>query len=356
MSRPIEAVIHSNALAHNYQVIKQRAPNARAFAVIKANGYGHGAARVVAALRNADGFAILEFGTALQLRQQGITQPILLLEGVFSRDELQQCAQHNIMLAIHQAQHLDWLRDTPLNAPVDVFLKLNTGMNRLGFVAESAPAIVDQLRAMPNVASVTLMTHFATADEPEKGIAKQWHRFQTVTADLDCPRSLANSAAVFAYPEVHADWVRPGIALYGSSPFAHLSAADLGLQAAMTLRSRIIAVQHLQAGDTVGYGATFTADREMRIGVVACGYADGYPRHAPTGTPVIVAGQTTRILGRVSMDMLCVDLTDIPQAQIDSEVELWGAHLSIDAVAQAAGTIAYELMCAITQRVSIRLD
>ncbi|QLI80897.1 alanine racemase [Chitinibacter fontanus] len=356
MSRPIEAVIHSAALKHNYQLIKQRAPQARAFAVIKANAYGHGVERVVNTLNDADGFAILEFATAIAMRQAGVTQPILLLEGVFSVDELQQCAQHNIMLAIHEPRHLDWLRTTVLQAPVQIFLKLNTGMNRLGFVAENAPELVAQLRAMPNVASVTLMTHFATADEPAKGITQQWARFRAQSELLDCPCSLANSAAIFAYPEVHGDWVRPGIALYGSSPFAHQSAEQLGLLPAMSLRSRIIAVQNLEAGDTVGYGATFIADRPMRIGVVACGYADGYPRHAPTGTPIVVDGQVTRLLGRVSMDMLCVDLTELPNAQIDSVVELWGQSLSIDAVAQKAGTIAYELMCAIANRVSVQLD
>ncbi|WP_348944069.1 alanine racemase [Chitinibacter sp. FCG-7] len=356
MSRPIEAVIHSAALAHNYQQIKKTAPTARAFAVVKANAYGHGLERVITALPQADGFAILEFDAAIALRELGVKQPILLLEGVFSIAQLQQSAAHQLMLAIHEPRHLLWLRDTPLSAPVDVFLKLNTGMNRLGFAPEQAADLLAQLRDMPNVASVTLMTHFATADDPAKGIARQWARFQAQTAGLDCPRSLANSAATLAYPEVHADWVRPGIALYGSSPFADRSAQSLNLQPAMSLRSRIIAVQQLQAGDEVGYGATFIADKAMRIGVVACGYADGYPRHAPTGTPIIVAGKVSRLLGRVSMDMLCVDLSEIAEAEIDSEVELWGQGLSIDLVAQAAGTIAYELMCAVAPRVPVCMD
>ncbi|QLG86760.1 alanine racemase [Chitinibacter bivalviorum] len=356
MSRPIEAVIHSAALKHNYQLIKRQAPTAKAFAVIKANAYGHGVERVCAALPEADGFAILELDAAIALRTQGITQPILLLEGAFSPLEMQRCAQYQLMFAIHEPRHLQWLADTELERPVDVFLKLNTGMNRLGFPAADVTSLVAQLQAMANVASVTLMTHFATADEPEQGIAKQWGNFQQHCADLNMPATLANSAAIFAYPEVHAQWVRPGIALYGSSPFAHRSAQELDLHAAMTLRSRIIAVQSLQAGDTVGYGASFIADRAMKIGVVACGYADGYPRHAPTGTPILVAGQLSRVLGRVSMDMLCVDLTDIADAQIDAEVELWGQRLSIDLVAQAAGTIAYELMCAIANRVPVRTN
>jgi alanine racemase len=356
MSRPIEAVIHSAALAHNYQIIKARAPHSRAFAVIKANGYGHGVERVVQALPQADGFAILEIEPAIAMRRAGVTAPILLLEGVFSQQELALCAQYDLTLAIHEPRHLQWLAHTELAAPVQIFLKLNTGMNRLGFPVADAPALATQLLALPNVASVTLMTHFATADEPAIGIDKQWGQFQAYCAELDLPRTLANSAAIFAYPHVHGDWIRPGIALYGASPLPQFSAAQLDLQAAMTLQSKIIGVQHLQAGDTVGYGATFTADREMRIGVVACGYADGYPRHAPTGTPVLVNGHRTRLLGRVSMDMLCVDLTDLPAAQIDSSVELWGQSLSIDQVAHAAGTIAYELMCAIALRVPIRTD
>ncbi|WP_273432222.1 alanine racemase [Chitinibacter tainanensis] len=356
MTRPIEVVIHRSALHHNYQVIKQRAVGACALAVIKANAYGHGIEQVVAALPAADGFALLEMPAALRLRAMGVTQPILLLEGAFSPAELQLCAEHDLWLAIHEPQHLEWLTQTTLVRPVQVFVKLNTGMNRLGFAAEQASAVVAQLQQLPNVAGITLMTHFATADDPAVGVTAQWARFQQGTAGLGLPVSLANSAATFAYPQVHGDWVRPGIALYGSSPLADQSATSLGLVAAMTLRAKIISTQQLQAGDSVGYGATFTADRPMRIGTVACGYADGYPRHAPTGTPVLVAGQCSRLLGRVSMDMLCVDLTAIDAAGIGSEVELWGQTLSIDEVAASAGTIGYELMCAVAPRVPMRVE
>lgn len=354
MSRPIEALFNATALAHNYQLIQQRAPKARALAVIKANGYGHGVERVVAALPEADGFAILEIEPAIQLRRKGVSQPILLLEGVFSAAELVDCAEYNLSIAVHSVLHIEWLEQAQLVRPLSIFLKLNTGMNRLGFPAESAPQWASRVQQCSSVADVTLMTHFATADEPELGIAAQWQRFCAATVDLNLPISTANSAAIFAYPEVQGDWVRPGVALYGASPFAAQTAQSLGLQAVMSLRSQVIAVQTLSAGDTVGYGAAFTAEHTMRIGIVACGYADGYPRHAPTGTPVWIAGQRTRLLGRVSMDMLCIDLTPWPHLGMGSDVELWGAHLPIDEVATAAGTISYELMCALTARVPVR--
>ena len=351
MTRPIQALIHASALQHNYQLTRSLAPGSNTFAVVKANAYGHGLRRVAAALHNADGFGILEFDRAVALRDWGHTQPILLLEGVFSQAELIAAAEHNFIVAVYEPRHLQWLEQSTLLRPVAVFLKLNTGMNRLGFPATEARELVARLQRCANVASVTLLAHFATADEPAKGIALQMHNFTEAAAGLDLPQSLANSAATWAYPETHRHWNRPGIVLYGSSPFAQRSAAQLGLQAAMTLQSALIATQDIQAGEHVGYGATFTADRPMRIGVVACGYADGYPRTAPTGTPVMVAGIKTRLVGRVSMDMLTVDLTPVPHARIGTTVELWGPNQPIDDVAQAAGTLGYELMCAVTQRV-----
>ncbi|WP_283148426.1 alanine racemase [Silvimonas soli] len=353
MTRPIQALVHTQAISHNYQVVKRNAPHSRAFAVVKANAYGHGLQRAATALQAADGFGILEFDNALALRQWGLQQPILLLEGVFSQSELIEAARQDLRIAIHEPGHLVWLEQTTLSRPVHVFLKLNTGMNRLGFPAEQAHDLVARLQKLPNVASITLMAHFATADEPAKGIEKQLTRFASATSGLDLPISLANSAATLAYPQAQHNWVRPGIVLYGSTPFEDRTAEQLGLQAAMTLQAQIIAEQHLQAGDAVGYGATFVADKPMRIGVVACGYADGYPRHAPTGTPVLVDGQRTRLIGRVSMDMLTVDITDLPQARIGSPVELWGKGLPIDDVARAAGTIGYELMCAVAPRVRV---
>lgn len=356
MTRPILATIHSEALQHNYRQVKSYAPRSQAFAVIKANGYGHGLLHVAAALADADGFALLELEQAVRLRQQGFVQPILLLEGIFSAADLQVCAELDLRIALHCAEQVAWLEQASLSRPLTVALKLNTGMNRLGFVVETARDWARRLAGCPNVASLALMAHFATADEPDVGIDWQLQRFRDATAGLNVPVSLANSAAIIDYPAAHADWIRPGIMLYGASPFAERSAADLGLLPAMTLSSRVISTQSLQPGDTVGYGATFRASAPMRIGTVACGYADGYPRHAPTGTPVWVAGCRTRLLGRVSMDMLAVDLTDVPAASVGSPVELWGRNVSIDEVAAAAGTISYELMCAIAQRVPMAAD
>ena len=356
MTRPIQATIHTAALRHNYRQAKIAAPASRAYAVIKANGYGHGMLRVADALNDADGFALLEIEQAQQLREQGFMQPIILLEGVFGPEELAICAELDLRIAVHCEEQLRWLEGARLVRPLDVCLKLNTGMNRLGFVAERAPEIAARLAACANVASVTLMMHFATADELPQGIDWQLNRFRSATRDLGLPVTLANSAALLDYPGVRGDWVRPGIMLYGSSPFADRSAADLGLRPAMTLTSRIIGVQELAPGDVVGYGATFCVDRSMCIGIVACGYADGYPRHAPTGTPVLVNGQRTGLIGRISMDMLAVDLTGIAAASVGSPVELWGEGLSIDDVAAAAGTISYELMCALAPRVPVVTD
>jgi alanine racemase len=356
MTRPIRAVIHTAALAANYAHAKVCAPSSKVFAVIKANAYGHGIENLVAALPNADAFATLEMPSALALRELCVKQPILLLEGVFSALELQLCANHDFWLSVHDERGIYWLENTVLSHSVHIFLKLNTGMNRLGFPAEAAPVLVERLQQCSNVASITLMAHFATADDPEQGVAAQCARFDAACEGLNLPVTLANSAALLAYPETHRQWVRPGISLYGSSPFSEKSATELGLQAAMTLSAEVIGVQELKVGDTVGYGASFVAARPMRIGIVACGYADGYPRHAPTGTPVMVDGVRSRLIGRVSMDMLAVDLSDLPDAVLGSHVELWGKNISIDEVASAAGTIGYELMCAIAARVPVFVE
>src|SRR2546427_4752967 len=235
---------------------------------------------------------------------------------------------------------------------IAVVAKLNTGMNRLGFPAEDLRGVLDRLRNCSSAGAIALMTHFADADG-KRGVRWQLERFVAATAGVDLPKSLANSAALLRYPESHKDWVRPGIMLYGCSPFPDESAEKLGLKPAMTLSSELIAVRELRPGDSVGYGCTFIADAPMRVGVVACGYADGYPRHAPTGTPILVAGKRTRTLGRVAMDMLFADLTGIPEAAVGSPVTLWGAGLSADEVAASAGTVSYELLCAISQRVRV---
>lgn len=349
MPRPLRATIHLSALRHNLSAVRRHAPRARIMAVIKANGYGHGMLRVARALETADGFAVLTVQEAITLREAGFTQEILLLEGFFSSDELPLLARHRLASVVHAQWQLDALLHAPAMASIPLWLKLNSGMNRLGFQAEEFPAALQRLRQAG--ANLTLMTHFARADEND-AIAAPLSLFNTLTAHAGLPRSMANSAALISYPESQADWVRPGIMLYGASPLLDGAMAH-ELQPVMTLSSEIIAQRNIRAGEMVGYGGTFRAESNMRIGVIACGYADGYPRHAPTGTPVLINGQRSRTLGRVSMDMLAVDLGPIPDAAIGSPVTLWGKGLPVEEVAAAAGTISYELLCAIAQRVPI---
>ncbi|BCB26964.1 alanine racemase, catabolic [Sulfurimicrobium lacus] len=348
MSRPIRATIHLSALSHNLDVARHHATHARVLAVIKANGYGHGMLRVARALAAADGFAVLNVQEAVTLREAGFTQEILLLEGFFTADELPLLTQHRIATVVHAQWQIDALLRFSSAVNIPLWLKANSGMNRLGFQASEFPAALDALQHAG--ATPTLMTHFARADESE-GIAGQLTCFNAISRHAELPRSMANSAALLSYPQTHADWVRPGIMLYGASPLPPQSAAELGLHPAMTLSSEVIALRNIKAGDEVGYGGTFQAPCDMRIGVVACGYADGYPRHAPTGTPLLVNGQRSRVIGRVSMDMLTVDLSNIPEANVGTPVTLWGEGMPVEDVAAAAGTISYELLCAVAQRV-----
>ncbi len=359
MPRPIHATIHTGALRHNLQRVRAAAPGARVWAIVKANAYGHGIERAFEGLRGADGFALLDLAEAQRVRELGWRGPILLLEGVFESRDLELCSRLQLWHAVHCDAQIDWLATHKTHQPHHVFLKLNSGMNRLGFAPERFRAAAARLQALPQVDEISLMTHFSDADSG-KGIAAQWAVFQHATEGLAGERSVCNSAATLRHgqqPEVRGDWVRPGIAVYGSSPdFPAHDAAHWGLRPAMSLNAKLIAVSELPAGASVGYGSLFTAEAPMRVGVAACGYADGYPRHAVTGTPVLVDGVRTRTLGRVSMDMLAVDLTPVPQARLGSEVTLWGqagngAVLPIDEVAHAAGTVGYELMCALAQRV-----
>lgn len=354
MTRPIRATIDLSALRGNFAIARQRAEGAALWAVIKANAYGHGLLRAAEALDDlADGYALLDLGDAIALREAGFRQPILLLEGFFEADELPLLAEHGLTAVVHSLEQVEMLASTALPARLPVYLKLNSGMNRLGLSAEEFHAALTALETSRNVSGITLMTHFADADL-ERGIAWQMARFGDAVQGCEHPVSLANSAALLRYPEARRGWARTGIMLYGSSPFPQDESAEaLGLRPVMTLSSRLVAVQELAVGERVGYGGTFTAERPMRIGVVACGYADGYPRHAPTGTPILVEGRRTRTVGRVSMDMIMVDLDGIPDAGIGSPVVLWGEGLPVDDVATAAGTVSYELLCALAQRVPV---
>jgi alanine racemase len=350
--RPIQARISIDAMAHNLRVARAHAGEAQVFAVVKANAYGHGLSRARRALAAADGFAVLTLEEAANLRLMGVEQPILLLEGLFGADEIATCAELDLWPVLHHAGQLDWLAQQPTARPIQVFLKFDSGMHRLGFPLADHGAVVARVRSLPGVAGVTLMTHFAQADETA-GVDWQLQPFLRELAGHGLPWSSANSAALLRHPASCGAWVRPGIMLYGASPFADVTAEKLGLRPAMTLQSEIISVQTVQPGEGVGYGQLFRAERTMRVGVVACGYADGYPRSAPTGTPARVDGRPSQTLGRVSMDMLCVDLSECADAGVGSPVVLWGEGVPVDAVAAAAGTSSYELLCALAARVPV---
>ena len=346
-------------MRHNLARARSCAPAAKIWGVVKANAYGHGLERGVRGFADADGLALIETENAVRLRELGWTRPVLLLEGIFEVADIALLDEYGFNSTVHCIEQIKMLEYTKLAGPIDVHLKMNTGMNRLGFLPSEYTAAHARLRAIPGIRNITLMTHFANADElehPRLAIREQVRRFQLGAQGLAGERSLSNSGGVLQQAELAEalsnDWVRPGIMLYGGTPGVK-SAEDYKLRPTMTLASAIIGIQRLAAGDTVGYGSRFEASAPMTVGVVACGYADGYPRHAPHGTQVLVDGVRTTLVGRVSMDMMTVDLTPIPNARVGSKVVLWGDGLPIDEVANAAGTIGYELMCALAPRVRV---
>ncbi len=357
MPRPLSATIHLDSMQHNLARVRACTPGAKVWGVVKANAYGHGLERGMRGFADADGLALIETENAVRLRELGWTKPILLLEGIFDASDVALLAKYGFDSAVHCAEQIALLEQASIARPIDVHLKMNTGMNRLGFRPAEFAAAHARLRAIPAVRTITLMTHFANADElehPQLTVLEQVRRFEAGAAGIDGGRSLSNSGGVLQQAQLQKDlsndWVRPGIMLYGGTPGGK-SAADYGLRPTMTLASEIIGMQDLVAGDSVGYGSRFTTSMAMKVGIVACGYADGYPRHAPHGGPVLVDGVRTTLVGRVSMDMLAVDLTGIAGAAVGSKVVLWGAGLPIDEVAERAGTIGYELMCAVAPRV-----
>lgn len=344
--RPARALIDLSALRHNYQLARETT-GAKALAVIKADAYGHGAMRVAQALEaQADGFAVACIEEALELRQAGIRAPILLLEGFFEADELPLIVEHDFWCVVHSLWQLDAIEQTPVGKPLNIWLKMDSGMHRVGVHPADYEPAYKRLLASGKVAKVVLMTHFARADELDSvRTEEQVAIFQSARGALSAEVSLRNSPGVMGWPTVPSDWVRPGIMLYGATPFDQPQAVADRLQPVMTLESKVICVRELAAGEPVGYGGAFVTDRNMRIGVVAMGYADGYPRQAPTGTPVVIDGHRSQLLGRVSMDMLCVDLTHVPGAGLGSRVELWGKNVLASDVATHAGTIPYQIFC-----------
>ncbi len=361
MPRPILATIHTAALRHNLARCRAQTLDSRLWAIVKANAYGHGIERAFEGLRAADGFALLDLDEAQRVRALGWRGPVLLLEGVFELRDLELCSRLDLWHTVHCSEQIDMLASHKTNLPHRIFLKMNSGMNRLGFTPERYRSAWTRLNALPQVDEISLITHFSDADG-ERGVSEQMAVFSSITKDLPGERSVCNSAATLRHSEFASDWVRPGIAIYGSAPdFPEHSAAEWDLQPAMTLAAKIIATQDLLPGDSVGYGSTFVAEQAMRIGIVACGYADGYPRVCPSGTPVLIGGLRGRTVGRVSMDMLTVDLTALVPAGFGTEVTLWGrasngAVLSIDDIAHSAGTVGYELMCALAPRVPVLVE
>lgn len=361
MPRPIQLSVSISAMRSNLAQVRKAVGGTRIWSVVKARAYGHGIEAAAKAFADTDGFALLDLEEAVMLRELGVRQPILLLEGIFDQRDVAVLREYGLSCAVHCREQLELLQALPSRSQVDVFIKLNTGMNRLGFVPAQFRDAWLAARRLPGVGTVGLMTHFANADRFEDGPVSaqaQMALFDQVTADLVAPRTIANSAATARGGAFLRDWVRPGIILYGSSPFGPhdpmWSAKGMGLRATQTLTAKIIGVQQLAAGAYVGYGSRYRAERDMRLGIVACGYADGYPRHAQDGTPVAIDGEPGKLVGRVSMDMLTVDLSEHPHAGIGSSVELWGDQVPIDLVADKAGTIGYELMCAVTPRVPRR--
>lgn len=344
--RPARALIDLEALRHNYRLARETT-GAKALAVVKADAYGHGAVWCAQALQaEADGFAVACIEEALELRDAGIVGPILLLEGFFEADELSLIERYDLWCVVHSTWQLEAIERASLSRPLTVWLKMDSGMHRVGLHPAEYRDGYQRLMASGKVGKIVLMSHFARADELDSdSAAEQVAVFEQARAGLAAEISLRNSPAVLGWPQVPSDWVRPGIMLYGATPFEQAHELASRLKPVMTLESKVISVRELPAGQPVGYGARFITERPTRVGVVAMGYADGYPRHAPTGTPVAIDGQLSRLIGRVSMDMLTVDLTDLPQAGLGSRVEFWGGQVLASDVAIQAGTIPYQIFC-----------
>jgi alanine racemase len=355
--RAASATIDLAAVRHNLPVARRRSSGAKVVAVVKANGYGHGAARLLPALASADMLGVACIEEALALREAGAVQPILLMEGVFEADELPLCARHGFEITVHEPGQIAMLEAARLERPLTVWLKVDTGMNRLGFRPEVAREALGRLRECAAVAPVMrLMTHFASADAPtDPGTRAQIQRFAKAAVGLGLDRSFCNSAGLLAWPEAHAEWVRPGIMLYGVSPLAGRNGTDEGLKPAMTLTTRLIAVKDVPAGEAVGYAGTWEALLPAASGSRPSATATAIPRHAGSGTPVLVDGRPAVLAGRVSMDMAAIDLAKYPTAQVGTPVTLWGDGLPVETIASRAATIGYELLCGIAGRVHLRV-
>ena len=357
MSRLIRAVIEPRALRHNLSTIRERARRARVMAVVKANAYGHGLVPTALSLPEADAFAVARLEEGLALRAAGITQPIVLLEGVFTAEQLLEAARHGFDLVVHDALQVELLEEMTGAHRFVLWIKIDSGMNRLGFPPREFAGALERVRRLKTAPlEIRLLTHLACADERDNLMTTaQVARFRAAIRGLDCAVSIANSAGIFGNAQLNCDWVRPGLALYGASPFPDASAAQLGLEPVMSLESSVIALRRVTAGETVGYGAAWTAPRDSLIAIIAAGYGDGLPRGLPGGTPVLIAGARAPIVGRVSMDMIAVDVADVPGVHVGTGALLWGPGLPVEEIARHAGTIPYELLCSVSQRVPLEL-
>ena len=356
MSRLIRAVIDTGALRHNLQTIRARAGGARILAVVKANAYGHGLVQTALALAQADGFAVARLEEGITLREHGVSRPVVLLEGVFTAEQLREAARHGLELVVHDALQVHLLETGAAGHRFRLWLKIDTGMNRLGFRPGEFPEALRRLECLSSPPlEVRLMTHLARADDSPEMTRRQLARFSETIRGHACVTSIANSAGVFGETPVGGEWVRPGLALYGASPFADRTAEDLDLRPAMTLTTSVIAVRLVPRGETVGYGGAWRAERDSRIAIAAAGYGDGLPRGLPNGTPVLVDGRRVPLCGRVSMDMIAVDVTELGQVAVGTPVLLWGEGLPVEEVARCAGTLAYELLCGVSQRVPLEM-
>jgi alanine racemase len=352
----VTATVDLSAIRHNLARVREIAPQSQVMAAIKADAYGHGAVPVARALAAAgvDALAVACLEEALVLRDAAIATPIALLEGVLSLAEARLAVSQDLQIVVHAPWQLQLLQQLPPQTPLQLWFKLDSGMHRLGFPVSAAAALFEMLKANPAWQFHGWITHLACADEADNPMTSvQISAFETALKNLAGPRSIANSAGLLAWPQARVDWVRPGLMLYGASPLPDKTGSDLGLRPAMRVESRLIAIQDLAAGESVGYGATFRATEPMRIGVVAVGYADGIHRMLPSGAPVLVDGVRVPVIGRVSMDMISIDLGALPQAQINDAVRLWGEGLPVEEVAKWAGTLAYELFCGLTNRVHL---
>ena len=353
MAAPL-ARVDLNALKHNLRRVREAAPGRRVLAVVKADAYGHGAMPVASALSEADGLAVARVEEGIALREAGIKARIVMLGGLNEAGEIPAAVHAGLDTVVHHRSQIDLLRRTlpAVSGGMRCWLKVDSGMHRLGIPADQVQTVLEELRTVPGVVPCALMTHLANADDrKDETTCRQLERFAEVASATDLATSIGNSAAVLGWPQAQGDWVRPGIMLYGASPFVDGNAAEDGLMPVMTLSTRLIAINDFKAGDPVGYGGVWRCPQDMRVGVAAIGYGDGYPRHAPPGTPVLVDGERAAIAGRVSMDTITIDLRSCPRARVGDRVVLWGEGLPVEEVANAAGTISYELFCRLTRRV-----